>query len=65
MKKLVTLLQGVQTKKEKKKRSMKSKNERNISKATNYKDKGNKSCYMAKDSTSSDEDEMVYFAIRD
>lgn len=34
MKKLVTLLQGVQTKKEKKKRSMTSKKERNILRAT-------------------------------
>ena len=31
----------------------------------NYKDKGKKYCFMAKDSNSSDNDEMVYKAVKD
>ena len=30
-----------------------------------YKDKGKKSCYMAKDSNSSEEDEIIYIVFKD
>ena len=60
MKKFVTLLQGVQENKEKKNDKYKRKNH-----IKSYKDKGKKSCYIAKDSDSSEEDEMVYIIVKD
>ena len=63
MKKLVTLLLGVQTEKKKdEKKSHKYKGKKDFK---NYKkDKGKKSCFIAKDSDDS-EDEMVYTAVKD
>ena len=57
---LVTLLQGVQTKNAKKKKKNKYKGKKYFKNYKDYKDKDKKSCYIAKDSNSSDDDEMVY-----
>ena len=60
------MLQGVQTKKEnKKKKHEKYKGKKEFKSYKDYKEKGKKSCYMVKDFDSSEEDEMVYIFVKD
>ena len=64
VKKFVTLLQGVQTKKPKKKRG-KYKKKMEYKSYKDYKEKDKKSYFMAIYFDSSDNEEMVYIAIKD
>ena len=44
---------------------MKYKGKKDFKNLKNYKDKGNKSFFMAKDLDSSEDDEMVYISVKD